>query len=150
MIAALRQRRANRGQTLLELVVASVLLAATLAPALRLTRDAMRTGREIETAGVLNSFCISEMERHMARGAADWLTGATSGSFASQGYPSLRYEVVRSDDPADGGINNKLMAIVSTVWEDANGNGAWDAGEPRVVYATKIAGMSGYQEGAGG
>lgn len=150
MFAAARQCRATRGQTLLELVVASVLLAATLAPALRLTRDAMRTDREIETAAVLNSYCISEMERHMALGAADWSTGTSSGSFASQGYPNLRYEVVRSDNPADGGIESELMAIISTVWQDVDGNGEWDAGEPRVVYATKIAAMSGYQETAGG
>lgn len=143
-------RRIVRGQTLLELVVASVLLATTLVPALRLMRNGMNVGREIETAGVLNTFCISEMEHNMVLGAADWSTGTVNGSLASYGYPNLRFEVVRSDDPANGGINNQLMAIISTVWEDANGNDAWDNGEMRVVYATKIANMSGYQESAGG
>jgi len=138
------------GQTLLELVAASVLLAAALVPALRLMRDGMQAGREIETAGVLNTFCISQLERHMVEGAAAWTTGTATGDFAAHGYPTLHYQVDRSDDAADGGIADRLMAITATVWQDDNNNDAWDSGELRVQYATKIAKMVGYQQSAGG
>jgi hypothetical protein len=55
-----------------------------------------------------------------------------------------------SDAAADGGIANQLMAISSTVWSDTNSDGNLDAGEPKVIFASKQARNVSYQQEAAG
>jgi hypothetical protein len=121
-----------------------VLLAAALVPALRLMRDGLGISRRIETQEVLTTFCTSKMEEHLALCRADWQTGNQLGDFAAEGYASLRFSVTRSDLPADGGITDQLMALTATAWEDSNGSGTVDAGEPSVVLSSKLAKLATY------
>ena len=134
----------RRGHTLLEVVLAGVLLATALVPALRLMRDGLAISRRIETRELLTTFCTSKLEEHLALCIADWQTGNYAGDFTAEGYANLRFSVTRSDLSADGGITDQLMALTATAWEDSNGSGTVDADEPSVVLGTKIAKLESY------
>lgn len=144
------RNRPPRGQTLLELVGATTIIALALVPALRLMRDSVRVVGELGTSNVLATLCVSKLEEHMQRTAADWSTAATSGDFAAEGYAGLRFSVVRSDAVADGGVPGSLMSVLVTAWEDRNANGTLDGGEPRVAFATKLARIVAYHHEASG
>jgi hypothetical protein len=150
MIATGSPRPPRPGQTLLELVGATTIIAVALVPALRLMRDSIRISGELETANLLATFCASKQEEHLQLAAANWTTGIIGGDFAAEGCPQLRFQVVRSDANADGGIPGELMAVTVTTWEDRSGNGVWEAGEPRAVFATKLARVVTYQYEAEG
>ena len=132
------------GQTLLELVGATTILAIALVPALRIMGDCMRVGRETETANLLATFSVSKLEEHLVRTAGVWDTTTEAGQVP--GYAGIRYQV----DKVDEGIGSGLMRITSTVWEDLDGDQVWDAGELRSVFATKLARNVSYQQEANG
>ncbi len=134
----------RRGHTLLEVVLAGALLATALVPALRLMRDGLALSRRIETQELLTTFCTSKLEEHLALCGADWQTGAYPGDFTAEGYANLRFIVTRSDFSVDGGITDQLMALTATAWEDSNGSGTVDAGEPSVVLSSKLAKLATY------
>jgi hypothetical protein len=93
---------------------------------------------------LLTTLCSDKLEESMGTTIAAWSEAALAGDYAAAGYPLVRFRVDRSDDPADGGMADRLMAITATVWEDANSNGALDSGEPSVVFRTKVASLGGY------
>ncbi len=144
------QSRRRRGQTLLELVAATTILTIALVPALRMMRDAIRVGRNTETANLMTTLCTSKLEEQLMRTAAVWNPSTVAGDFSAEGYANLRFQVTMSDAAADGGIANQLMAIASTVWDDLNSDGNLNAGEPRVVLASKQARNVSYQKEASG
>jgi len=129
---------------MLELVAASVILAATLVPALRMMRDAMTMSREIQTMNLMSTFAVDVMEQHLAETEAVWATTDTSGDFASEGYANLNYQVTRSDATTDGGIPGQLMTIEAQVWNDVDGDDSVGAAEPSVSFHSKLAQMAGY------
>ena len=135
---------------MLELVAATTILTIALVPALEMMGDAIRVGRLTETANLMTTFCASKLEEHLMRTAATWNPSTATGDFSSEGYSNLRFEVIMSDAATDGGIANQLMAIAATVWNDLNSDGDWDAGEPRVVLASKQARNVSYQQKAAG
>ncbi len=130
--------------------MAGVLMSVTLVPALRLLRNSLRIGREIETYELLTTFSTSRLEEYLALTSADWQPGTFTGDFSADGHANLRYSVVCSDAAGDGGMADQLMAIVSTVWEDANSNATRDSGELTVVLASKTAKTATYQAAARG
>ena len=139
-------RSKNSGHTMLELVVAGMLLAATLVPALGMMRDGMTVSGQIEKRGLITTFCVSKLDEQLALAAAYWSNGTVTGNFAAEGQPQLRFRIVTSDAVAAGGLVNRLMAVTSTVWQDTNGNSAQDGGEPYVTLASKTAKMAVYQD----
>jgi len=136
------------GQTLLELIAATTIIATALVPALRMMRDSLRVSRDLETAGFMTSLCVSTLEREAARSVVSWDTLGSTGDFASEGRPDLRFQVTKSDDGSAGGIPNLLMAARVLVWHDRNANGAFDDGEPSVTFATKLCKTMGFQDEA--
>jgi prepilin-type N-terminal cleavage/methylation domain-containing protein len=140
----LRKRR-NRGYTMLELVAAIAITGAVLVTTLTLTREGMELCRKADLADVMTLLATSRMEQESARAAVDFLTLDESGTFAAEGYPLVRWHAVHSDQSADGGITDRLMAISLTVWDDADNNGSLDATEPSTSFHTKVANMSDYQ-----
>jgi hypothetical protein len=138
------------GQTLLELVAATTILALTLVPTLRMMRDSLRVARDTEQANQVATLAASKLEEQLALTAASWSTATIAGDFATEGFPQVRFQVVRSDNPGDGGTPGSLMAITSTVWCDHSTNGQWDPGEPRSVFATKLARIAAYGYEAAG
>lgn len=141
-------RSTRRGQTLIELVAASTMMAIAIVPGLKLMRDGMRVSRELEVAGVMTSLCVSKLEEHLAVSAATWEMTTSTGAFSSEGYPQVRFSVVRSDDSADGGITDELMAVTTTVWNDLDSDTTLDSNEPSVVLASKVAQVTSYVDEA--
>lgn len=139
----------RRGSSLLEVVLATVLISVALVPAMRLMRDGLAVGREIEARDQLTTLSTSKLEEHLALVCADWLTGDFTGSFAAEGHPTFRFLVRRSDAAGNGGIVDQLMAITATTWEDADGDGALSSGETSVILGGKVAKIASYQDEVG-
>lgn len=129
---------------MLELVAASTLIATTLVPALRIMAGGLRATRTLTTSEALATLGTSTLERTLAQTSGDWSTDDASGNFASDGYAGIGFSITRSDQVTDGGIPNRLMAVQVTTWEDRNNNGRWDADEPSVVFASKVARLTTY------
>ena len=140
------RRRKHAGHTMLELVVAGMLLAATLVPALGMMRDGMIVSGQIEKRCLITTYCVSKLDEHLALAAAYWSNGTVTGDFAAEGQPQLRFSVATSDAVAAGGLVDRLMAVTSTVWQDTNANSVHDSGEPYVTLASKTAKMAVYQD----
>lgn len=140
-----RQWTARRGFSLLEMMMAAVLVAGTVVPALSVIRDAMSQSRAMHRRVLLGNYAVRILEDQIAYAATNWTNATPSGNFASDGHDSIRYNVVRSDDPADGGVVNQLMSISVTVFDDGNANSLIDAGELQETYRTKVAKMFSYE-----
>ena len=134
----------RRGNTLLEVIAASAVIAIALAPGLRILRDAIVVGEQVETADALSTFCAGRLEASLAVTCASWNTTSETGDYSILGYPAIKYSVTKSDAAIDGGIPNRLIAITVTVWNDADGNSALDADEHRQQLGCKIAKMARY------
>src|SRR5215208_1853006 len=83
-------RRAN---TLLELIAASTVISIGLVPALRLMRDALAVGEQLETVDAMTTLCASRLEETLAKTCANCNTTPESGNYSSSGYPRLKYWV---------------------------------------------------------
>ncbi len=143
-----RARPRRGGQSLLELIAATTIIATALVPALRMMRDSLRVSRDIETAGLMTSLCVSTLEQELARTAANWNSQDVVGDFSAEGRTDLMYQVSKSDEPTAGGIKDQLMTIRVVVWHDRNRNGAQDSGEPAVTFGTKLCKTMGFQDAA--
>ncbi|MEO8493725.1 MAG: hypothetical protein ABI614_01540 [Planctomycetota bacterium] len=134
--------RKRSGQSLLELIAATSIVAIALVPALRMMRDSVRVGRQTETANVLATFSMSKLEEHLARTVANWNTTSDSGAIPN--YNGLRFQVTKVDE----GLGSGLMRITSTAYEDTDGSGTFNAGERSAVFVCKVARNVAYQQKA--
>lgn len=130
------------GQTLLELIAASALLALAIVPALRLLRGALEQTDRCEGLEASTNYCVSKLEEHLAQAGGQWTEVVSAGTFATEGRPALRYQVVRSDDSSAGGIPDRLMAVTATVWDDQDGDALQDTGEPSAQLSSKVSKMA--------
>lgn len=128
-----QSKRRRTGQSMLELIAASTIIAIALIPALKLMRDSIRIGRQTETANILATFSTSKLEEHLARTAASWDTTTDAGAIPN--YNGLRYQVTKVNE----GVGAGLMRITSIAYEDGNGNGTFDSGERNVTFVSKVA-----------
>lgn len=133
--------------TLLEVVIATFLMALAIIPAMNFMTTAIQTSSELETWNQLNLLATGKLEEQLAKAAATFTQGTDSGTFSDPGLSGMRYVATRSTASGDGGIDNRLMVLTVTVWNDENGNGGLDSGEPQVTYGTKLASMKYYQDG---
>lgn len=144
------RKKQRAGNSMLEVVAASVIIAAALVPALRMMRDCLSVGRDLENADLMSTFCASRLEQSLSQVCASWDTSSQTGNFSAQGYSNLKYVVNRSDNASDGGLANRLMAITATVWDDTDNDNQLDANERRVRYSSKIARSVSYNYEASG
>jgi hypothetical protein len=153
-----RRRRNPNGQTLLELVGATTIITIALVPALRMMRDSLRVSRETETANLMSTLSASRLEEYLLLSAGQWgaippgnswNTTNNTGNYSADGYPNLKFRVLRTD-AAPAGIAARLLSITATVWNDLDGDNALDASEPRSVFATKLARNVAYSYEAAG
>jgi prepilin-type N-terminal cleavage/methylation domain-containing protein len=143
--AARRRRPRRRGFSLVEVIAAAALLAGTLTPTLEAMRVAMAQSRESHVRRLLASYAVRLLEDHCSLTMQDWVNQTVSGSFAAEGYTSVRFEVARSDLLADGGIPAQLCHIEVTVYDDADADTTLDANELRVTFRTKVAKLRTYE-----
>lgn len=153
-----RQITRRSGQTLLELVAATTIIAITLVPALRMMRDAIRIGRETQTSNLLATYAASKLEEYLLLSAGQWGgvpvgtpwgTTTATGNFSADGNATLKFSVVRTDS-APNGISSRLLSITATVWNDVDNDDTLDAGESRSVFASKLARNAAYTNEAAG
>jgi Tfp pilus assembly protein PilV len=137
-------RTARRGNSLIELIAATTVLAIALVPALRIMRDALAVEEDAEYASAMSTLCVNQLEQSLAKTAAAWNTTTETGSYASLGYSRLKYSVTKTDAPASGGITGNLIAITATVWDDTNSDGLLTAGEKSVQFSSKLAKLAVY------
>jgi hypothetical protein len=121
------------------MILATALVAGTLAPALTVMRNAMSTSSEATRRLLLANYAVETLESLQVTTMQTWTTGTTTGNFSADGYSTIRYTATRSDAPASGGLTNRLMHIQVTVYDDANGNSALDTNELNVRFRTKVA-----------
>jgi type II secretory pathway pseudopilin PulG len=145
-----QSRHHRRGQSLLELVAAGVIVATALTPALRLMRDSLKINRDLEATNLLTTLCVSKLEEVMSQTAGTWATTDLTGDYTTLGYSNVRFSVTRRDGLSDGGIPNRLVALQTMVWDDANNNGLYDTSEKRVQYETKLSKTASYDYEARG
>ena len=139
--------KSRAGQSLLEVVAAATIIAAALTPALRMMRDSLEVSRGLEEADLMSTLCVDKLEEQMNTVAATWDKTTASGDYtALEGRSYLKFRVTKSDAVADGGIADRLMAITAVVWNDANGNGSPEAGEKKVMFATKVSNLVSYRD----
>ena len=132
-------KKLRRGQTLLDVIAASTVIATALVPALRMMRDSLEVSRGVEEADLMATLCVDTLEQQMNTVAGTWDKTTASGDYtALEGRSYLKFRVTKSDSPVDGGITDRLMAITAVVWNDANGNGTLESGEKKVTFATKV------------
>jgi hypothetical protein len=129
---------------LLEMLAATALVAGTLAPALAVMRDAMAVSREGVQRGLAANYAVYVLENQAALVMQNWTNGTVTGNFSSDGYATIKYTAVKSDDPGNGGLTNRLMHIQVTAYEDKDGDSVADAGEVQVSIRTKVAKLTNY------
>ena len=133
------------GYSLVEVVAASGIVAATLVPALELMRDGITMSQDTSRRQLLASYGVSQIEQRLCLTAATWTSGTFTGDYASDGHADVRFETICSDDPSDGGISGELMDLRTTVYYDADGDNALDAGELSCSFRTKLGRFATYE-----
>ena len=136
---------ARKAYSLLEIVLASSICATALVPALALVRDSMTLADTIDKRHLLLIYGVAKMEEQLSVTAATWSQGTTGGDFAAEGHANIRFTAVRSDDPLNGGIADRLMNVTITIYSDDDGDDSLDATEMRTVLTTRIAKMIAYE-----
>jgi hypothetical protein len=144
----MRRRPAANAYSLLEVVMASTICATALVPALAFMRDGLTLATTIDTKHMLLTYGVSKMEEQLAIVSATWTEGNLTGDFAADGHANIRYTVTRSDSPASGGIDNRLMSVSVTTYSDDDGDDTMDAIEARLTVTTKISKLVNYENEA--
>jgi len=129
---------------MIEVVLASSICITAIVPALSMLRNGIALGEIIDTRHLLLTCSVSKMEEQLAIIGASWSTGTITGNFASDGQPTIRYNVTRYDAVVDGGVVGKLMVVTVTTYSDDNGNNAMDTTEARTTMSTKVAKLVSY------
>lgn len=137
--------RPRDGHTLLELVAASTLVSIAIVSTLSIMRQSIDLSLDAEDRAMVTTLCVSKLEEHLSAVAGGFVQGNYAGNFAAEGYPSVRFVVVRSSNPVDGGIADALMVVSATVWMDNNGDGAISSAEPVITMRSKIAKITAWE-----
>lgn len=143
-----RQAKANKpkqGFSLLEMLAAAALVTGTVVPALAVIRDSMATSRDLHRRQLLSNYAVRILEDRAAFVATNWVNAVIDGDFSADSHANIRYKLILSDDPSDGGLVGQLMNLSVTVYDDADANDSLDVGELQEVYRTKVAKMNSYE-----
>lgn len=135
----------RRGFSLVEMIAATALVAGTLAPALAVMRDAMSASRDAHRRRLMANYAVTVLEYAAAASMQNWGSDTNHGSFASDGYPTIRYQLTRSDDPAHGGAIGRLLHLQAMVYDDVDNDAIADATENKVRFRTKVAKLMTYE-----
>lgn len=120
-------------------------MAGTLVPSLELVRTGLVKSAEDDLRQLLALYAVARVEQQLGPASHTWATGTYTGDYGADGHANIRYVTVCSDSPADGGIVGSLMAVRTTVYDDANGDDALTSGELQCSYRTKVGRFGTYQ-----
>lgn len=135
----------RRGFSLLEMLAAAALVTGTVVPALTVIRDAMATSRDLHRRQLLANYAVRILEDRAAYVSTNWFNVVVDNDFSTDGHENIRYTLIQSDDPSDGGITDQLMNLEVTVYDDGDGDDSLDVGELQEVYRTKVAKLNSYE-----
>ncbi len=142
----MRTASARGAFSLLEMVMAAALVVGTLVPTMAVMRDSMAKSRDLNRRNLLSNYAVRVLESQAALVMTNWTSSTVTGNFSSDGHPNIRFSVIRSDAPANGGLTDQLMHLRVTVFDDTDGDGTADANEIRVLYRTKVARLQTYED----
>lgn len=126
------------GFTLVEVLVAAMIIAIALVPLMQLFPALLDEGRSDETTTRLGTVAVREMESliNSLRGS---IGSVASGTAACADLPQclLVWTITTEASSATPGVGS-LVDVSVTACVDANGNGACDPAETQVRYDAKV------------
>lgn len=130
--------RGQRGFTLVELLVAALILGIAIIPLLQVIPGTLVPAQVSETDLHLGAAATRKAEEIIGRLRAD-INALTSGAEACADLPNCRLQWTVSTELSSiaPGVGS-LRAIATIACRDANANSACDADEAQVRYDTKV------------
>jgi len=130
--------RSDAGLTLIEVLVAALLIGVALLPLMQLYPQIMEADQDVETSMRVGTAAGRKMEELLHRLRAD-ITAVTSGTEACSDLPSCRVEWTITTGASSGtpGVGS-LRTITVTSCVDGNGNAACETAELPVHYDAKV------------
>ena len=129
----------RKGSSLLEVMAATVLGSMLLIPMVKMLVDCSKWSNRIELQSELLTLVESCSDETKFRLASDFIPGQSVGTFASQGFADVRYQV-SCLVPIEPDIRGKYLDIKIIAWADLDSDGVYDSGqEPKQELATGLA-----------
>ena len=130
--------RGQHGFTLVELLVAALILGLAIIPLLQVVPGTLAPAQVSETDLRLAAATTRKTEEIVGRLRAD-ITSVTSGAEACADLPNcrLQWTITTELSSAAPGVGS-LRTIATIACRDANTNSACDADEAQVRYDTKV------------
>lgn len=127
--------RGQRGFTLVELLVAALILGIAIIPLLQVIPGTLAPAQVSETDLRLGAAATRKTEEIVGRLRAD-INSVTSGAEDCADLPNCRLQWTISTELSSG--VGSLRTIATIACRDANANSACDTGEEQVRYDTKV------------
>ncbi len=138
-LVARKSKTGRTGSSLLEVMAATVLGSTLLIPMVKMLVDCSRWSSRIEYQSELLTLAESCSDETKFKLANNFVAGQSVGTFASQGFSGVRYQV-RSLVPNEASIRGKYLDIQIVVWADLDSDGVYDTGqEPKQELVTGLA-----------
>jgi len=130
--------RGQRGFTLVELLVAALILGIAIIPLLQVIPGTLAPAQVSETDLRLGAAATRKTEEIVGRLRSD-INSVTSGAEACADLPNclLQWTITIELSSVAPGVGS-LRTIATIACRDANANSACDAGEAQVRYDTKV------------
>jgi len=130
--------RRDEGFTLVEVLVAALLIAMALVPMMQLFPGLMQADLTDETTMRLGTVAVRNMES-ITTSLRNIITSVASGSATCSDFPNclVVWTVTTEASSATPGVGS-LVDVGVTACADANANGACDASETQVHYDAKV------------
>lgn len=130
--------RDERGLSLIEVLVALLLIAGAILPLMQLSPGLLRQNQQDETTMRLSAVALRQMEAILASLRGN-IGSVISGAAACTDLPTCLVQwtiaiEASSTTPGVGELDD--VAVIACL--DQDGNGVCDAGEPQVRYDAKV------------
>ena len=130
--------KGESGLTLIEVLVAALLLAGALVPLMQLYPGLVQKNQQDETTMRLGTVVVRQMESILTnlRGS---ITSVSSGSASCSDLPAclVQWTIATEASSATQGVG-QLVDVTAIACVDSNSNGVCDAGETQVRYDAKV------------
>lgn len=130
--------RGQAGLTLIEVLVATLLIGVALVPLMQLYPGLLQTNRQDETTMRLGTVAVRQTETIITslRGS---ISSVASGGAACADLPAclVQWTIATEAASTTSGVG-QLIDVTVIACVDSDGNGACDAGETQVRYDAKV------------
>jgi Tfp pilus assembly protein PilV len=128
----------ERGLTLIEVLVACLLIAGALVPLMQLSSGLLQKNQQDETTMRLGAVAVRQMESIVTSLRGN-ISSVTTGAAGCSDLPQCLAQWTVATEASSGtqGVG-QLVDVTVIACVDENGNGACDPGEPQVRYDAKV------------